>query len=302
MPTTCPECHHLCEDDARHCSACGARLEPLLLPEVSEVEHTLPAPAGGAIWFDELEADLADAPPVHLTLRALDTVAPAPPPLPTEPADLPDLPELPRADAPAAVDVPEGVAVVCDPLAPRESLDAPPVYEEIVLPVRGPTPEQLLEQQRAERRAAVRRSRLRALADGVAGRVPEVLVVDADDGHRAQLVTLLLAFGFGVHSAATPEKALALLEDNAFVAVFADVDLDGPEAGAGIDMCRRVKELAEPAPALLVYVAKTPDPIGRIRAQLAGCDDMIVKPVVRGNVAGVLDMHAIALPGDARRA
>lgn len=297
MPTPCPECHHLCEDDARHCSACGARLEPLQLPEVTEIAGApaAPAAAGGAIWFDDLADDAEDAPPVHLTLRALDAVAPAPAP---SPATLLD----PPADGlPPVIDMPEGVAVVCDPLAPREDLGAPPVYEEIVLPTRGPTPEQLLEQERAERRAAVRRARLSALAEGVAGRVPEVLVVDQDDGHRAQLVTLLLAFGFGVHSAATPEKALALLEDNVFVAVFADVDLDGAEAGAGIDMCRRVKELADAAPTLLVYVAKSPDPIVRIRAQLAGCDDMIVKPVVRGNVAGVLDMHAIALPADARR-
>lgn len=292
----CPECRHDCEVDAETCAACGARLQvPLDLPDVSEPSGTRPDPvsAGGAIWFDDLDGDIENAPPVHLTLRALDAVAPAPA------ASQPEA----FADAPTArVEMPEGV-VVADPMAPREDVSGPPVYDEIVLPSREPTPE-ALEQQRAERRASVRRARLRALAAtaGYGDRVPEVLVVDEDDGHRAQLVTLLLAFGFGVHSAASPEKALTLLESTPFVAVFADVELDGDRGGAGIEMCRRAKELADDAPTLLVFVAKSADPIGRIRAQLAGCDDMIVKPVVRGNVAGVLDMHGVALPTDARRA
>lgn len=292
----CPECHHVCEVDAEHCAACGARLHlPLNLPEASEPPGTQPEPvfAGGAIWFDDLDGDLENAPPVHLTLRALDVAAPAP-----STAE----PEIVVGEPTARVDVPDGV-IVSDTMAPREDTAGPPVYDEIVLPSREPTPD-ALEQQRAEKRASVRRARLRALADtaGYGDRVPEVLVVDEDDGHRAQLVTLLLAFGFGVHSAATPEKALTLLEATAFVAVFADVELDGERGSAGIEMCRRAKELAGDAPTMLVYVAKSPDPIGRIRAQLAGCDDMIVKPVVRGNVAGVLDMHGVALPTDARRA
>jgi CheY-like chemotaxis protein len=290
----CPECHRDCEVDAQQCAACGARLQaPLNLPDASEPVATHPDPVftSGAIWFDDLDADIENAPPVHLTLRALDGVAPAP--SATEPAV--------AADAPAAdVEMPEGV--VADPMAPREDSVGPPVYDEIVLPSPGPSP-QALEKQRAERRASVRRSRLRALAakNGLGDRVPEVLVVDEDDGHRAQLVTLLLAFGFGVHSAASPEKALTVLESTTFVAVFADVELDGERGGAGIEMCRRAKELADETPTLLVYVAKSADPIGRIRAQLAGCDDMIVKPLVRGNVAGVLDMHGIVLPSDARR-
>lgn len=293
----CPVCHHDCEVDAETCAACGARLQvPLNLPEVSEPAGTRPEPvfAGGAIWFDDLDGDIENAPPVHLTLRALDAVAPAP--STAETAHVVDTP-------PASAEVPEGVVVVADPMAPREDVAVPPVYDEIVLPSREPTPE-ALEHQRAERRASVRRARLRALAAsaGYGDRVPEVLVVDEDDGHRAQLVTLLLAFGFGVHSAASPEKALTLLESTPFVAVFADVELDGDRGSAGIEMCRRAKELADDAPTLLVYVARSADPIGRIRAQLAGCDDMIVKPVVRGNVAGVLDMHGVALPTDARRA
>ncbi len=125
----CPECHHVCEVDAEHCAACGARLHlPLNLPEASEPPGTQPEPvfAGGAIWFDDLDGDLENAPPVHLTLRALDVAAPAP-----STAE----PEIVVGEPTARVDVPDGV-IVSDTMAPREDTAGPPVYDEIVLPSR----------------------------------------------------------------------------------------------------------------------------------------------------------------------
>ena len=38
----------------------------------------------------------------------------------------------------------------------------------------------------------------------------------------------------------------------------------------------------------------------RVRAELAGCDEVIAKPVTRGSVARVLDGRGVWLPCDAR--
>lgn len=291
MPTQrCPACHTRCDADAEICPVCGTPLgEAITTPGRLPVDD-------GALWLDDLGSakpqtqavtqgliaveEEDDPPPVHLTLREIAEPPPAPPP---------------AAGA-------EDVIAIADPLAARFEA-APPVFEEIQLPPPPPPPpppEDLM-RQRAERRAEVRRARLQGMTRP-ADQVPEVLVVDVDDGARAQLVTLLLAFGFGVHSVATPSKAHALLDATPFVAVFADVPLDGSDEGAGIAFCKHAKLPVDGHTPLLIYVAKAPTAIDRVRAQLAGCDDMIPKPPTRGHVAGVLDMHGVALPSDARRA
>jgi hypothetical protein len=51
---------------------------------------------------------------------------------------------------------------------------------------------------------------------------------------------------------------------------------------------------------LLVLASAALQPMDRVRAELAGCDETIVKPVTRGSVAGALDKRGIALPVDPR--
>lgn len=294
MPTQrCPACHTRCDEDAERCPVCGTPLG-----EAVTAPGRL-SPPDGALWLDDLDKpeaahaapaiptlmpaadDEDDPPPVHLTLREIE----APPPAPRTSASGDDL------------------VAIADPLAVRFD-DLPPVFDEIELPAAPPPPAvptaEALERDRAARRAEVRRARLQGLERG-GDQVPEVLVVDADDGTRAQLVTLLLAFGFGVHSVAVPAKAHALLDGTGFTAVFADVPLDGRDDGAGIAFCKHAKLPVDGQAPLLIYMAQAPTAIDRVRAQLAGCDDMIPKPPTRGHVAGVLDMHGIALPSDARR-
>lgn len=289
----CPACHTRCDEDDEQCPACGTPLG-----EAVTAPGRL-AGSDGALWLDDLDSararavpmpsivaaedDEDDPPPVHLTLREIEAPPPAPP-------------------APPAAEF-AGIAIA-DPLAARFE-DLPPVFDEIELPT-APAPAataspEALALERAARRAEVRRARLQGL-ERPTDQVPEVLVVDVDDGSRAQLVTLLLAFGFGVHSVAQPQKAHALLDATPFVAVFADVPLDGSDDGAGISLCKHAKVPVDGHAPLLIYVARAPTAIDRVRAQLAGCDDMIPKPPTRGHVAGVLDMHGIALPSDARRA
>jgi hypothetical protein len=51
-----------------------------------------------------------------------------------------------------------------------------------------------------------------------------------------------------------------------------------------------------------VLVSTQLRPVERVRAKLAGCDGMLVKPVTRGDVARTLEACGLSLPADARRA
>ncbi|MFY9510123.1 MAG: hypothetical protein WAQ05_04020, partial [Rubrivivax sp.] len=54
--------------------------------------------------------------------------------------------------------------------------------------------------------------------------------------------------------------------------------------------------------AMLRVLTSAPlSPVQRVRASLAGFDEVLAKPVSRGNVARVLDARGIVLPSDARR-
>jgi CheY-like chemotaxis protein len=155
------------------------------------------------------------------------------------------------------------------------------------------------------RRGAVRRARLAGAApsDSTAP-APEVLVLDADADARRQLCTLLQSFGFNVRTATDPAEGGVLACDRAFAAIFADVALDAADGGAGIELCRQVRELNGLRPGaatLLVLVAPQLRPLDRVRADLAGFDEALAKPATRGSVARVLDERGIALPADPRR-
>ncbi len=95
-----------------------------------------------------------------------------------------------------------------------------------------------------------------------------------------------------------PARARALSLARPFAVVFVDVPLDGSDGGAGIELVKHFQGQAE---ALLVLVSAALRPLDQVRAELAGCDATLGKPVSRGSVARVLDSHGIALPADARR-
>ncbi len=256
----------------------------MLLPTCPNCRHPNPpssaycgacggALARSALWLDELKPSAIDPSdddstmPLPLTLRDVQVPLLAPSPAPT-PAPAPAAEELVVSD-------PEPALLAHAAAARTDARDA--------------------------RRASVRRARARARAGAVAAAaadtVPEVLVFDADDGQRGQLRDLLVAFGFGVHAVAGAAQAASLLDSRRFVAAFFDVALDDSDGGAGIDLCRHAKL----AGTLLVLVARPLRPMERVRAGLAGFDEVLTKPMTRGIVAGVLDARGIVLPSDARR-
>jgi CheY-like chemotaxis protein len=277
----CPVCRSVIPTDAQRCSVCGAALDEwdARAPPVRPPTEGRPA---SALWLDD----------------------PVAPPHPPEPADEPEA--APLSITLREIDLPPPPEVLAGPPSPR-----PPTSAEGLV-MSDPEPPLITEAaqlalNKTARRATVRRERL--LGESAAGvaapTVPEVLVLDADDTARDQICSLLRAFGFGVHAANDAGKASALVASRAFAAAFVDIALDGADGGAGIDLCKHVRNASRRrggAPTLLVLVAAQLPPTDRVRADLAGCDEVILKPVTRGSVARVLDSHHIVLPSDLRRA
>jgi CheY-like chemotaxis protein len=295
----CPACSRANAPDARRCAGCGRKLRAGdTVPAALSAATAAPGP--GAVWLDDLQAAAATAPeptdePLSLTLREIE------PPLP--PLDSEAAPQ-PAASTSTSDSEPPAEIVVSDPemTFPPLIYDEPPARAAPAPKPAPAAPGAPRADARAARRAHVRRARLRAAParSGGGDDVPEVLVVDADESARAALCTLLLAFGYGVHSIDGVAKATVLLASRRFVAAFVDVATDGSDGGAGIELCRQVKRAD--AATLLVQVSARLRPVDRVRSQLAGCDDIVEKPVARGSVARVLDQHGIALPSDARHA
>ena len=155
-------------------------------------------------------------------------------------------------------------------------------------------------EQRDARRAQVRRDRRHDDDAGEASRSPEMLLLCAESDEGSALCQLLRAFGFAVQVRATLPDLPAPWP---FVAVFVDraLRLDGSD---GIELCHQTRERSrlpgERRP-LLILSAATLSATDRVRAGLAGCNEILVGPVTRGALAGVLDARGIALPSDARR-
>jgi CheY-like chemotaxis protein len=289
----CPACRHVNADDAPRCQFCGlnldlAEIDTQLLPLHRLAGDTNP----GALWLDELgsEAPAATpgAPPLSITLR--DVQLP-PPPVVAAPPTTP--PTTPRAMG----------LVAADPATPQPDREAwVRVSDDAPL---GEVAARAAK--KIARRAAVRHARLSAtsVTPGSAAEPPKMLVLDADGAARTLLCELLRNFGFDVFPVPDTSRACALVGTRPFAAVFVDIALDAADEGAGIELCRQVRQDGVSRGgdgALLVLVASRLSPVDRVRADLAGCAEAILKPVTRGSVARVLDTHGIALPADARHA
>lgn len=289
----CPACRRVNAVDARHCQGCGACLddEPDTQPPPSATRTS-----ASAIWLDELASRPGEAPPAParpatvepaLSLTLLDVNA--------EPAVEPA--------APAEQHGPDFEHFVLSDPEPRPAVIFPEIESPASADPRKAGPGG--RKGKAERRAAVRRNRLRGRKAKVAEPAEtEVLVCDANDADRETLGNLLRGFGFTVHAASSAEAALQLLESRRFVAAFVDVALEGgDDGGAGVQLCRKRRELDQRrgVHTLLVLARASLQPTDRVRAQMAGCDEILVKPVTRGSLAGALDSHGVVLPNDPRK-
>jgi CheY-like chemotaxis protein len=157
-------------------------------------------------------------------------------------------------------------------------------------------------EQRDARRAQVRRDRRREVtAEADASTPPAMLVLSEQRDEDGMLCQLLRSFGFAVQVRQTLPDLPAPWP---FVAVFVDrsLQIDGSDA---IELCHQTRERSrlpgERRPLLMLSAASL-SATDRVRAGLAGCNEMLVGPVTRGALAAALDARGIALPSDARRA
>jgi CheY-like chemotaxis protein len=159
-------------------------------------------------------------------------------------------------------------------------------------------PETERTEQRTARRAQVRRDR-HEVAQAAADAPVDMLVLCATPEADPPVCALLRYFGFGVQVSSTLP---ALAAPWPFAAVFVDAAWSS-DGGDALDLCARVRENSrvpgERKPALVLLAAQLSS-TDRVRAGLAGCNEVLVGPITRGALAGALESRGIALPRDAR--
>lgn len=102
-----------------------------------------------------------------------------------------------------------------------------------------------------------------------------ILVVDDEESLRLTFKTFLSREGYGpVTVASTYDEALALIENNKFDLIVSDIVLEG---ASGIDLLRRVKELNQDCP--VVMVTGYPNIKSASEAVRLGAFDYLAKPV-----------------------
>ena len=158
---------------------------------------------------------------------------------------------------------------------------------------------------RNDRKAAIRaevRRRLQgtpSVDPAAAFAPPEILLIGPRGPSRDHLNALLRALGFAVHGMSEPLGAIALMRSRRFTAVFVDVESVDAQT---LDLSQRlVPDERSRAVGALVLVAARLRAVDRVRAGLAGYDEVLVKPVAPGAVVRLLESKGIVLPLDRPR-
>ncbi|OYT98440.1 MAG: hypothetical protein CFE40_10825 [Burkholderiales bacterium PBB1] len=320
----CPSCVRLNLPDARICTTCGAALDGTAPPAVEEYSEAF-------VNLAEMELDADTTPSVHLDAPDLrrwfnsrsggldghtephQTAKHVEPDTPLPPLHLREFEMPPPRDESAPNPPLMNDAILADPQAPlpciapeRQPSAAPaPVARHRHAAPEEPSPVAKAAT-KALRRAQVRRTLLASKGQPApAAAPPDVLVLDGDDGAREQLCALLEVFGFRTHPVQSTMQAVRMLAAKRYTVAFLSIVFDGSAAPAAHDLCSRVKappaHASDPACALIV-VTGSARPVERVRAELAGCDAFLHKPVSRGAVAQALEACGVALPIDSRRA
>ncbi len=112
----------------------------------------------------------------------------------------------------------------------------------------------------------------------------EVIIVDASEDCAELLATLLSRFNHRVYVASDRIAALTLLETRVPDMVFLDLDPNSPETD---EVVRHFRSRA-PLPCQLIALTPCDAPDVRQAAMAAGCDGLLVKPVLLRDVRSAL--------------
>jgi CheY-like chemotaxis protein len=176
--------------------------------------------------------------------------------------------------------------MVADPDAPRHAPPAP-------APADAPADRA---EAKARRRAAVRRAQQRRAAPAPPA-LRDVLVLEPDTAARAQLCAVLEAFGFRPHLAVSVAEAEGLSLRCQHVAAFLGL---GEDVQPAAELCRRLRDTRRLRPTALIAIGTRERHADRVRLQLAGADQVLLRPVSRGDVARALEACGLGLPRDPR--
>lgn len=324
----CPSCVRLNLPDASICTTCGATLRGTVRQAAEEHSETF-------VNLTQMELDADTTPSVHLdepelqrwfnsrtgglgghadahhpaATREPETPLPPLPPLQLREFESPAKPS--DDEAAFANALPPGV-ILADLQVPFPYLppEHPPAAAASPPPRRGATPASTppvaTAATKAQRRAQVRRTLLASKGQPVPAAAPsDALVLEGDDSAREQLCALLEVFGFRTHPVQSTMQAVRMLAAKRYAVAFLNLIFDGSAAPAAHDLCSRVKAPpthASDTVSALIVVTGSARPVERVRAELAGCDAFLLKPVSRGAVAQALEACGVALPIDSRRA
>jgi CheY-like chemotaxis protein len=126
---------------------------------------------------------------------------------------------------------------------------------------------------------------------------PPVLIVDEDDAASRALERQLSALGLTAVRVNNSDKALELMSRLNFRFVFTDLRLGDDSELDGLHLCQRLKRDAQgeqPVPKVFLTAAAA-SAVQRVRANLAGCDAMLDKPVDDGALRRALSAHGALL-------
>lgn len=281
----CPSCDAINVRSRHRCHHCAAALDPDLLPQAVPVDSSPDRPEVIPVLGPD-EETVPDDWTLSLRADALATTAPA-----TLPPALLSDDGWPTLD-PLALDQPPSATLVADdaPLAPVPVPAPAP-------PATGPKED--LAERRARRRAAVRRAVNRRKGVTSVPAMRDVLVLEADPASRAELCRTLEAFGFRPHVAVSAAEAEGLSLRRAHVAAFLGIgsDCDSEDTES---LCRRLHDAPRGRPVALIAIGDRRRHTDRIRMQLAGADQVLFRPVGRGDLARALDDCGLRMPDDPR--
>ncbi|HTP72275.1 MAG TPA: hypothetical protein VML58_08660 [Burkholderiaceae bacterium] len=216
--------------------------------------------------------------------KSVATSAPVAPPAPVV---VPTPAATPTPAAPATAAAP---ALAMKPaVSPAPAVSAKPVASAVPPAVASAVP------------PAVTSAASPAVAPAVVADAPTILLLRATSADADPLSEQLKAFGFDVRLRTDLPDLPAPWP---FVAVFVDLALRPADGGDAIDLCNEVRERSRLPGVLkpvLVLVADQLSPTNRVRAGLAGCNEILLGAISRGSVAKVLDTRGIKLPSDQRK-
>lgn len=123
---------------------------------------------------------------------------------------------------------------------------------------------------------------------GLAGPARRILVVDDRLENREVLTKLLAPLGFDLDEAANGEEALARVADRRPDLVLMDLIMPVMD---GIEATRRLRQSAELHDLVIIACSASAFEFNREDSLAAGCNDFLSKPVLAGDLLGMIEKH-----------